>query len=222
LTVRNADDDAQAAVDAPDPEVTEPEPALEAENTEVPDVEAETGSAEPAEVAVDTDGQEEAPVEEEPIAPEEESPEPSPLAGVGAPQELFYDPVFAWRAGLALGIVFVLLVWPLWILAARIIIGGSALERFPASVALTLVLVGVALAVGGLYLALLEFRARARVVAAAASAETVRARGMASDVVTAAPDILKAFGQLTTVAALLVVATVLCICGTVLAWHGLT
>ena len=60
--------------------------------------EAET--AEPAEVAVDTDGQEEAPVEEEPIAPEEESPEPSPLAGVGAPEELFYDPVFAWRAGL--------------------------------------------------------------------------------------------------------------------------
>jgi hypothetical protein len=175
---------------------------------------SEPNSIEPAE-AVD-----EVAVEEELPPPDEDPGElPPPAVDPADARQLFYDPAFAWRAAVALSVVFALLAWPMWILAARLIFGGRALDRFPAAVAVTLVLVAIALAVGSLYLALIEFRARLRAVAAAAP--EVRTRGIGTDVVKAAPDILKAFGQLTTVASILVVATVLFICGTLLAWHGL-
>jgi hypothetical protein len=141
----------------------------------------------------------------------------------GAP--LLFDPRFARDAALALAGVFLLILWPLWVIAARVIGGAGALPAFPAAIAVQLVIVGVALGLAGFYLALLELRGRARslaeLTAAAGPEEAAGERGLAEEAIKAVPETLKAFGQLQAAAALLALAALLFVCATVLAWRGL-
>jgi hypothetical protein len=138
---------------------------------------------------------------------------------------LLFDPRFAQDAALALAGVFLLILWPLWVIAGRVIGGAGALPAFPAAIAVQLVIVGVALGLAGFYLALLELRGRARSLAELAAAPgpegAAGERGFAEEAIKAVPETLKAFGQLQAAAALLALAALLFVCATVLAWRGL-
>jgi hypothetical protein len=139
---------------------------------------------------------------------------------------LLFDPRFARRAAVAVVGVFLLILWPLWIIAGRVIGGGEALPAFPAAIAVQLVIAGVALGLAGFYLALLELRGRARSLAELTEAVRTEApageRGFTEEAVKVVPETLKAFGQLQAAAALLALAALLFVCATVLAWRGLT
>jgi hypothetical protein len=136
-----------------------------------------------------------------------------------------FDAQFARRAAVAVVGVFLLILWPLWIIAGRVIGGDEALSAFPAAIAVQLVIAGVALGLAGFYLALLEFRGRARSLAELAEAARTEAaageRGFAEEAVKVVPETLKVFGRLEATAALLALAALLFICSTVLAWRGL-
>jgi hypothetical protein len=138
---------------------------------------------------------------------------------------LLFDPLFARDAALALAGVFLLILWPLWVIAGRVIGGAGVLPAFPAAIAVQLVIVGVALGLAGFYLALLELRGRARslaeLTAAAGAGGAAGERGLAEEAIKAVPETLKAFGQLQAAAALLALAALLFVCATVLAWRGL-
>jgi hypothetical protein len=138
---------------------------------------------------------------------------------------LLFDPRFARRAAVAVVGVFLLILWPLWIIAGRVIGGGEALPAFPAAIAVQLVIAGVALGLAGFYLALLEFRGRSRSLAEVTEAVRAEApageRGFAEEAVKVVPETLKAFGQLQATTALLALAALLFVCATVLAWRGL-
>jgi hypothetical protein len=138
---------------------------------------------------------------------------------------LLFDPRFARVAAVALAGVFLLVLWPLWVIASRVIGGGEALPAFPAAIAVQLVITGVALALAGFYLALLELRGRARSLAELTEAVRSEApggeRGFTDEAIKAVPETLKAFGQLQAAAALLALAALLFVCATVLAWRGL-
>ena len=114
----------------------------------------------------------------------------------------------------------VLVLWPLAVVAARVVFGDDPASNFSELIAIQLVIVGTAIAFGALYLVILEFRGRALAATLSKEAEA-RQRGLGTDVIKATPEILKAFGQLRPVAALMVVAALLFICASVLAWRGL-
>jgi Caspase domain len=132
-----------------------------------------------------------------------------------------FDARFAKAAALTLVVVGLLVSWPLWIVSARVVFGDEPAASFSELIAFQLVVAGVAAAFGGLYLALLEFRGRARAVELAGETAAPGARGLGTEAIKATPEILKAFGQLKPVAALLVIAALLFVCATVLAWRGL-
>ncbi len=133
-----------------------------------------------------------------------------------------FDARFAKNAALTLVAVGLIVLWPLWVGAARFIVDGEVARNFSALIAIQLAVAGLAVAFGGLYLALLEFRARAQAAAELADQTAEPAtRGLVAEAVKAAPEILKAFGQLKPVAALLAIAAFLFLCATVLAWRGL-
>jgi Caspase domain len=134
---------------------------------------------------------------------------------------VLFDAKFARDAAFTLIFVAVLLLWPLWIISARVVFGDSPAASFSELIAIQLVIVGVAVAFGGLYLTLLEFRGRASAAAIASETEEGGRRGLGTEAIKATPEILKAFGQLKPVAALLVIAALLFLCATVLAWRGL-
>jgi hypothetical protein len=144
---------------------------------------------------------------------------------VQRPAPLLFDPRFARRAAVAVVAVFLLILWPLWIIAGRVIGGRQALPAFPAAIAVQLVIAGVALALAGFYLALLELRGRVRSLAELTEAVRAEApageRGFAEEAVKVVPETLKAFGQLQAATALLALAALLFVCATVLAWRGL-
>jgi hypothetical protein len=131
-----------------------------------------------------------------------------------------FDGKFARSAALALVVVGVLVLWPLWVLSARVAFGDAPARSFAELIAIQLVVVGVAVAFGALYVTLLEFHGRARAAQRAGEDES-RPRGLASEALKATPEILKAFGQLKPVAALLVIAALLFLCATALAWREL-
>ena len=132
-----------------------------------------------------------------------------------------FDPTFARTAALALLVVGLLVLWPLWIVSARVVFGDEPAGSFSELVAIQLVIAGVAATLGGFYLALLDFRGRARAAELASQATEPGERGLAAEAIKATPEILKAFGQLKPVAALLVIAALLFLCATALSWRGL-
>jgi hypothetical protein len=154
-------------------------------------------------------------------------PPPSLLRGGGRRNsneeevQAVFDARFAKSAALVLVVVGLLVLWPLWIASARVVFDDEPLDWISELIAIQLVIAGVAVAFGALYLVLLEFRGRAR--AAELAGETVEPgrRGLGADVIKATPEILKAFGQLKPIASLLVIAALLFVCATVLAWHAL-
>jgi hypothetical protein len=115
----------------------------------------------------------------------------------------------------------VLVLWPLAVVAARVVFGDDPASNFSELIAIQLVIVGAAIAFGALYLVILEFRGRALAAALSEEGAEVRQRGLGTEAIKATPEILKAFGQLKPVAALLVVSALLFICASVLAWRGL-
>jgi hypothetical protein len=154
-------------------------------------------------------------------------PTPSPVRGGGRRNSTeekvppVFDARFAKTAALTLVVVGVVVLWPLWILSARLVFDDAPAGNFSELIAVQLVIVGVAVAFGGLYLTLLEYRGRARAAELAGESGEAGRRGLGTEAIKATPEILKAFGQLKPVASLLVIAALLFLCATVLAWRGL-
>jgi len=163
-----------------------------------------------------------------PVAPiTTPTPPPSQVRGstserlVAMEASLVFDQRFARTAALTLVGVGLLVLWPLWIVSARVVFGDEPAGSFSELIAIQLVIAGVAVALAGFYLALLDFRGRARAAELASQATEPGERGLAAEAIKATPEILKAFGQLKPVASLLVIAALLFLCATVLGWRGL-
>lgn len=150
---------------------------------------------------------------------------------------LVWDKTFAIAAAITVGLLFLAVLWPLWLLAKDVLtsdaVTGAAadaaaatdddgiLTKFPAMVAVQLMIVGVFIALGGLYLSLLELRGRSRLpgeLAALAKPAGRQTFALATaDLVKIVPEALNAFAKLRAPAALLAIAAVCFICATVIA-----
>ena len=109
---------------------------------------------------------------------------------------------------------FAVVSWPLFWLEWRLVDDTESSQVL----AVHLLLAALAALMLGAYVALLDFRGRAR------TAEEMKQAGVQGigigDIAKSVPDALKAFGQLSASAALMVVALVLAGCATALAWHA--
>jgi hypothetical protein len=148
--------------------------------------------------------------------------DPATLTVVGE-VPLLFDPRFAIGAGAVLLAVFLLALWPLWVMGARV--SGASMNGVPAFsgvIAVMLMIIGVLVTLAGVFLILLEFRGRSRTLAEMRPAPRGDGRlGPAEELAKSLPETLKAFGQLKAPASILVVAAVLFICATVIAWRAL-
>ncbi len=143
---------------------------------------------------------------------------------VAAEVPVVYEPRFAAVAAAALLATFLVVLWPIWAIAGRVAFNKNV--SFPAVIAVQLVIVGVLIALAGVYLSLLEFRGRARTMAelrppAGPEAAAVGDLGAVDEVAKSIPEALKAFGQLKAPAAAMAVAALLFICATAISWRGL-
>jgi hypothetical protein len=132
-----------------------------------------------------------------------------------------FDSRFAKLAAATLIAVGLVLLAPLWVITARVAFGHAPLAKFSELIAIQLIVAGVVFALGALYVALLEFRSRTRAAELTADGDESGTRGLGSDALQALPEILKAFGELKAVASLLVIAALMFVSATVLAWRGL-
>ena len=142
---------------------------------------------------------------------------------VAAEVPVVYEPRFAAIAAAVVLGTFLVVLWPVWAIAGRVSFGKDV--SFPAVIAVQLVIVGVLIALAGIYLSLLEFRGRARTVAElrppAGPESAVGGLGAVDEVAKSIPEALKAFGQLKAPAAAMAIAALLFICATVISWRGL-
>jgi hypothetical protein len=128
---------------------------------------------------------------------------------------------FARTAARAVAVAAIVVLVPLYLALTDVLKGNTDEAGFAAAIAVLLLAIGVFVVAAGIFLALLEFRGRARTLeelrdvlrAEAPEAEETTL----SELLKALPDSLKAFGQLRATAALLAMAAVLFVCGTVIA-----
>jgi hypothetical protein len=139
-----------------------------------------------------------------------------------------YDPQFAVGSAIGLLVAFALVLWPIWLIAGKLLTSDSDATRvFPGVVATQLVIAGVFIAVAALYVALLEFRGRAsrEILTPAKPKPRVDGQpgdlGLADEAIKVAPELIKQFGQLKVPASLMVVASVALIGASAIAWRAL-
>jgi hypothetical protein len=149
---------------------------------------------------------------------------------VAGPPQLPAPPPL-WSAGFARGALFLVAVafgiciWPLFASESHLFKSAD----FARLISVQLLVMSLLAVAGGVYLGLLEFRGRAR-TAEERQAEKLEAKpdhvstkdwsAAVSEAAKAAPETLKAFGTLSTAAAIFVVGLVFAGCATALAWHA--
>ena len=90
--------------------------------------------------------------------------------------------------------------------------------KFPSSVAISLIVIGICLLSVAAFAALLEQRGRARIIE---QAQAPRPKGFADSIIEKGPELLNAFGKLGVFSALLIIAAVLFGVSGALAWKAL-
>ena len=132
---------------------------------------------------------------------------------------LLWNDSFASASAWKLGIVGLIVLWPVWIIATRVISAES--PNVSLLIAMQLLIIGVAMAMLGAYTVLLEIRGRSRTLEELQPTKDGPQRYSLGDIAKEIPEVLKTFGELKTHAALLVTAMVLFITAGVIAWKAI-
>jgi hypothetical protein len=142
------------------------------------------------------------------------------LTVVNEPERVF-DPRFATRSAFALAAAFVLLFWPLWIFAGRIVARDDVAAHAAVLIAAILAICGGFALLLAVFIELLEFRARTKALEQLRPAPRGGTLGPTGDVIKNLPAILKAFGQLRATSAMMVLAALLFVSAALIAWRTL-